>query len=61
MVRISDISAPSDFALEHEREDLRDRRSSRLCQKVDAIAVAIAKVIGAPVSAAMLGHILGWL
>jgi hypothetical protein len=61
MLNPSDISTPSDFALEREREGLRDRRSFRFCEKVDTIAAAIAKVIGALVSAVMLAHILGWL
>jgi hypothetical protein len=40
---------------------LRDRRSSRFCQKVDTLATAAAKVVGALVSAASLAHLLGLL
>jgi hypothetical protein len=29
MNRVSNITSPADFALEHERESLRDRRSRR--------------------------------
>ena len=46
MVRASDISAPSDFSLEHQREDLRDRRWTRRCQVAGELAVAICKCCG---------------
>jgi len=68
MLRPSDLSSSSEFALEHQREDLRDRRSFRRCQTADAVAGAadsvagaIAKLIGSLASAATVAHFLGWL
>jgi len=61
MPRVSDISAPSDFELEHMREDLRDRRSSRYRMNLHAIAVAIAQVGGTLLPALGLARLLGWL
>lgn len=64
MPRPSDhLSTASDFVLEHQREDIRDRRSTRHCQTADAvagaadvIAGAIAKLIGSLASAAAVAH-----
>lgn len=60
MARPSELSTPADFALEHQREDLRDRRSSRHRRNAEVISGALAKAIGTLVSAAGLVHLLGW-
>lgn len=54
MVRTSDISALPDFEVEQLREDLRDRRSARYRRNIQAIAIALAQVVGALTSAAAL-------
>ena len=58
MVRTSDISALPDFEVEHLREDLRDRRSARYRRNIQAIAIAVAQVVGALTSAAALIFLL---
>lgn len=60
MARPSDLSTASDFAVEHERENLRDRRSSRYRMNVEAFSGAIARTTGALISAAAVAHLLGW-
>jgi hypothetical protein len=56
MVRASDISASSDFALERQREDLRDRRWDRRCK----ITLTVGKIAGASTMFAFsLLHLLG--
>ena len=61
MLRASDISAPSEFAREHMREDLRDRRSSRFRMNLHAVAIAITQIAGTAASIAGLARVLGWL
>lgn len=61
MTRASDISSISEFEIEHLREDLRDRRSSRFRRNLQAFAIATAQMMGALVSALGLAHLLGWL
>jgi hypothetical protein len=69
MPRPSDhLSTTSDFVVEHQREDIRDRRSTRYCQTADAVAGAadvfagaVAKLAGSLASAAMAAHFLGLL
>ncbi|HVD40255.1 MAG TPA: hypothetical protein VNC16_04535 [Solirubrobacterales bacterium] len=61
MLRTSDISATSEFELEHMREDLRDRRSSRYRRNLQTTAVALSQTLGILLSAAGLAHFFGWL
>lgn len=61
MLRTSDISSSSDFVLEQQREDLRDRRWHRRCQVAEAFAVAVAKSSGVLIGALTLLHLTGWL
>lgn len=61
MARLTDLSTEADFAVEHQRENIRDRRSSRYRRNVEAISGAIARTMGAMVSIAGLAHLLGWL
>jgi hypothetical protein len=41
MLRPSDLSTPSDFAIEHQREDLRDRRWDRRCKIAGVLAMCV--------------------
>lgn len=61
MLRASRLSTATEFTVEHRREDIRDRRSERFCERVDALARAFAKSAGSLASAAVLAHLLGWL
>lgn len=61
MTRASDISSVSDFEVEHLREEIRDRRSSRYRRNLQAIVVAVTQVAGALASTAVLIQLLGWL
>jgi hypothetical protein len=61
MTRASDISSVSDFEVEHLREEIRDRRSSRYRRNLQAIVVAVTQVAGALASTAVLIQLLGLL
>lgn len=61
MLRASEISAATEFELEHMREDLRDRRSDRYRRNLAVAAIALTQVLGASMSAAGLARLLGWL
>lgn len=61
MLRPSDLLTPSDFAVEHQREDIRDRRSLRYRMNVSETARALAMLTGSIASAGGLAHLLGWL
>ncbi|HET8954984.1 MAG TPA: hypothetical protein VFN18_04935 [Solirubrobacterales bacterium] len=59
MLRTSEISSLTAIALEHERENLRDRRLGRFCNGADSIATTVGKLVWSLVSAAGLAHFLG--
>jgi len=62
VVRASDISAPPDFAVEHQREDLRDRRWKRH-RDMAWTAVVVVRVVLPTLTFTSLciAHLLGWL
>lgn len=61
MTRASDISSISEFKMEHLREDIRDRRSSRYRRNLRAVTVGVAQIGGTLLYALGLAHLLGWL
>jgi hypothetical protein len=61
VVRASDISALPDFAVEHQREDLRDRRWARHRDMAWTAVVVIRVVLPAlTITAFGIAHLLGW-
>ena len=46
MKRISSVRDPSDVALEHAREDLRDRRWARRRQQIIVVVLAVGLICG---------------
>jgi aryl-alcohol dehydrogenase-like predicted oxidoreductase len=68
MMRVSDISSPSDFIVERQREKLRDQRCRRRCDAAMKISHALRELtgalrntVGAIALAWTLSHFLGWL
>jgi hypothetical protein len=61
MLPASDISSSTEIALEHERENLRDRRLGRFCEGADAIATTVTKLVWSLASAVGLAHFIGLL
>jgi hypothetical protein len=62
MLRTSEISSPSEFTIEHQREDLRDRRWERHRDMAWTVALVI-RIAFPALALGILGiaHLLGWL
>jgi hypothetical protein len=62
MLRTSNISTPSTFALERQREDLRDRRWERRCRVMRMVGETFGKTFWALVlGGGALLRLLGWI